>query len=171
MSDDSQVPDAPPWRQGPARLAVFALAVVISIGHVWANTVGVVSTLYQNGFHFAGFALLCALTIPAAKAGWANGKAVRTVDITIGAIVAAAAIFLVLRENAIYERGVRLQPEEWIAGFIVIIGAIELTRRATGWIIPVIIIVALSYIAVWGPHIGGVFRFAGLSWETLLFRS
>ena len=168
-------PDAPrppaPWAQGPGRLAVFVLALAISAFHIWANLVGTVSTLHQNGIHFAGFALLCAATMPAVKARWAGGVGPRTVDVLFGLTVAGAALFMVARENAVYDRGVRIAPEEWVAGIIVIVGAIELTRRATGWIIPTLIVLALTYIGWWGDLINGVFRFGGLSWETLLFRS
>jgi len=160
-----------PWRRGPFQVTVFVLAVAISLGHIWANLFGTISTFYQNGFHFAGFALLCALTLPAGKGVWAKTTPMRVVDAAFGVAVAASAIFLVLQENAIYDRGVRLIASEWIAGGIVILGAIELTRRTTGWIIPILILIALSYVGVWGSSIDGVFRFAGLSWETLMFRS
>ena len=74
-------------------------------------------------------------------------------------------------EDAIYERGVRLLPLEWVAGIILILCALELTRRVAGWFIPVLILIALSYIGWWGGEISGVFKFAGLSPETILFRS
>ena len=38
----------------------------------WMNTIGNVSTLWQNGIHFAGFTLLCALVVPAATGAWAK---------------------------------------------------------------------------------------------------
>ena len=44
-------------------------------------------------------------------------------------------------------------------------------RRLTGWIIPTLIILALTYVAWWGQFIGGVFSFPGLSVETVAFRS
>ncbi|MCB1803796.1 MAG: hypothetical protein KDJ99_01170, partial [Candidatus Competibacteraceae bacterium] len=53
----------------------------------------------------------------------------------------------------------------------VILGAIELTRRSAGLVIPVLIVLSLSYVVAWGAWIGGVFSFPGLSWETMLFRS
>ena len=65
----------------------------------------------------------------------------------------------------------KLSQLDYVLSFIVIGGAIELTRRATGWIIPILIVTALTYVVWWGPQAPGVFRFAGLSLETLLFRS
>ena len=90
---------------------------------------------------------------------------------TIGAATAGAAVHLGLAEDAIYARGVRFSTLDWIAAATVILGAIELTRRAAGLIIPILIVLALSYVVSWGAWIGGVFSFPGLSWETMFFRS
>ena len=51
------------------------------------------------------------------------------------------------------------------------IGAIELTRRLTGWVIPCLIIISITYVGWWGSMISGVFSFPGLSWESIFFRS
>lgn len=150
---------------------ITVLAVALSAGHLWMNTFGNVSTLLQNGIHFAGFALLCSLISPISPKAWATRRVVRAIDIAFGVAVALSALYLVNAEDAIYERGVRLVTTDWIAGIIVILGAIEFTRRTTGWIIPVLIIISLSYIGWWGAHIGGIFAFRGLSSETLMFRS
>lgn len=150
---------------------VSGLAVALSLGHLWMNTIGNVSTLWQNGIHFGGFALLCALVSPISNSLWANKGIIRVLDIAFGVAVALSALYLVYAEDGIYDRGVRLITLDWIAGIIVVIGAIEFTRRTTGWIIPVLIIIALSYIGFWGAHISGIFAFRGLSTETLMFRS
>jgi len=155
----------------PLKLATTLLAVGLSLGHLWMNSFGNVSTLWQNGIHFAGFALLCSLAIPITNRSWALHGAGRLGDVVFGLAVAISALYLIYAEDLIYDRGVRLTPPEWIAGTIVILGAIEYTRRTTGWIIPALIVIALSYIAVWGAHISGVFAFGGLSLETLMFRS
>lgn len=147
------------------------LAVGLSIGHLWMNSFGNVSTLWQNGIHFAGFALLCALALPVSRRAWAQHRVLRVLDILFGLAVAISALYLIYAEDLIYDRGVRLTLPEWVAGSIVILGAIEFTRRTTGWIIPVLILTALSYIGFWGAHISGVFAFGGLSTETLMFRS
>jgi len=152
-------------------LVILVVAVGISLFHIWMNTFGNVSTLFQNGFHFAGFVLLCALVSPLADADWARRRSVRALDIAFGAAVAAAALYVVLAENAIYDRGVRLIWSDWLAGVLCIIGVLEFTRRTTGWIIPVLIALALTYVTWWGQYVPGVFRFGGLSTETVLFRA
>ncbi len=150
---------------------ILVLAVGIALFHIWMNTMGTLPTLFQNGFHFAGFALLCGLVIPISKKPWAQHPAVRAMDICFGILVAIAALYIVNAENAVYDRGVRLIPLDWAMGTICILGAIEFTRRTTGIIIPILIVTALAYISWFGAYIPGVFQFEGLKLETLMFRS
>jgi TRAP transporter 4TM/12TM fusion protein len=149
----------------------LVVAVVISLAHIWMNSFGNVATLTQNGFHFAGFVLLCALVSPIADADWARIRAVRVFDIGFGLAVAAAAIYVLNAENAVYDRGVRLIWSDWLAGALCILGVLEFTRRTTGWIIPILIFLSLTYIIWWGKYVPGVFRFGGLSTETVMFRA
>ncbi len=147
---------------------LMILGVAVSLMHIWFNVVTVLPTLWQNALHFAGFALIAALVYPLRKnatIGW------RSLDILLGLLAAGSAIYLISMEDAIYARGVRMSPSEWTAGIILILSALEFTRRVAGWFIPVLILIALSYIGWWGQHIDGVFKFAGLSAETILFRS
>ncbi|MBB4305227.1 TRAP transporter 4TM/12TM fusion protein [Rhodobium orientis] len=153
--------------------AVFtAVAVAVSLFHLWANLFATLSTLWLAGVHFAGLAFLCALRFPLFHVGSRRGRnAIFALDVVFGVALAVGTIVLIASENAIYARGVHLAPHEWALAFLTIFGAIELTRRTTGWIIPVLILTALTYVTWWGDHIDGVFRFAGLSVETVVFRS
>jgi TRAP transporter 4TM/12TM fusion protein len=157
----------PEIRPEPTRLLVI-LGVAVSLLHIWFNVVSVLSSLWQNSLHFAGFALIASLVYPLRKnptLAW------RLMDVLLGLLAASSALYLIAMEDAIYARGVRLAPAEWVAGIILILCTLEFTRRVAGWFIPVLIITALSYVAWWGKHISGVFKFAGLSLETILFRS
>ena len=151
---------------------IFALGVVIAVAHVYFNTLATLSTLWQNALHYAGFGLLCALLYPLASTRSAAGRRLTlSLDLLIGIAAAICAIYMIAMEDTIYARGVRLAAPEWIAGTILILSAIEFTRRTTGWIIPALIVISLTYVVWWGDMIDGVFRFSGLSAETILFRS
>lgn len=152
-------------------LGAIGDAVLIPLGR-WFGDLSTLSTLTLCAAHFAGFAILAALRYPLARPGSpALVGVILVADVVFGLAVAASAFGLVASENAIYARGVRLAPHEWAMAGIVVFGAIELTRRTTGWIIPILIVVAVSYPVVWGNMIPGVFRFAGLSLETVTFRA
>ncbi|MCK5914160.1 MAG: TRAP transporter fused permease subunit, partial [Desulfuromusa sp.] len=118
--------------------------------------------------HFAGFALIAALVYPFKKGGSVGWRAS---DILLGLLAAGSAVYMIGMEDAIYARGVSMSKVEWVVGIILILCALEFTRRVAGWFIPVLIIIALTYIGWWGPLVPGVFKFAGLSAETILFRS
>ncbi len=151
--------------------AILVFGVVLALIHVYFNIFGVLSGLWRNAIHFAGFAFMCALIYPAFQGSFAKSRVFKTFDIAFGLLVAASALYLISAEDAVYARGVRLSPLEWAAGGILILGALEYTRRTTGWIIPIMIVLALTYVGWWGDNISGVFRFAGLKPETILFRS
>ncbi len=169
-SDEVESPVRP--RTGLVGRLAFGLGVVIALWHLYANTYGTLPTLWQNALHFAGFALLCTLVFPAVRLDSSSGRlAVLWFDGLLGILVALAAVHVAFAEDAIFARGVNLAPLDWVAGIVVILGAIEFTRRTTGWIIPVLIFLGLSYITWLGPWLPGTFSFGGLSLETILFRT
>ncbi len=152
----------------PESKVILILGIAVSLLHIWFNVFSVLPSLWQNSLHFAGFALIAAWIYPLRKEPtliW------RIPDIILGVVAASSALYMISMEDAIYARGVRLDQTEWIAGILLILCALEFTRRVAGWFIPVLILVALSYVGWWGTEIPGVFKFAGLSAETILFRS
>lgn len=160
-------------RDGPILGAViFWVGIALSLAHIYFNTRGTLSTLWMSAWHFAGLGFMCALLYPLVHLKDKRGqRALLGFDVAVGVAIAVAAVFLISQENAIYDRGVRLSTANWIAGVFIIVAAIEMTRRTTGWIIPVLIILAMTYVTWWGELIGGIFKFRGLSPETILFRS
>ena len=149
------------------RLA-YVLGIVLALLHLYFNTLGTMSELWVSAIHFGGFGLLCALMIPMNSSG---GRWTITVDYMIGLVAVACAAYLMLFETALYDRGVHFITSDWVAAVLAIAVALELTRRTTGWFIPVLIIIALTYVFWWGKYLGGIFNFPGLSLETVLFRS
>ena len=156
----------------PTGRLIYWAGVLFALAHIYFNTLGTLSELWVSAIHFSGFALICALMIPAFKATTAGGRRLAlTFDIAIGLVAIACTVYLILFEDALYDRGVNFVTSDWVVSFIAIAIALELTRRTTGWFIPSLIVVALTYVFWWGPYIDGIFGFAGLSLETVMFRS
>ncbi len=151
--------------------AVYILGIGISLMHIYFNIIKVLPGLWQNSLHYSGFAILCVLLYPFTQKASDRSPFLLGVDVFLGILAAAAAIYMISMEDAIYARGVRLSSTEWIAGTILILSALEFTRRTTGWIIPILILLALTYVGWWGSLLSGVFKFSGLTTETILFRS
>ncbi|MFV0367153.1 MAG: TRAP transporter permease, partial [Hyphomicrobiaceae bacterium] len=154
-------------------------AIVIAFGawHVATNLLLLEPGIWQNAIHFGGFALLAAILEPAVKRLRDNRAAI-WIDALYGLLILAATMWLAWAQDGIYARtmenigsGWNLTPLDWACGLIVILGAIDLTRRLTGWIIPVLVLLSLGYILFIGEYLPGVFRTASLPPADVLFRS
>ncbi|MEM7024851.1 MAG: TRAP transporter fused permease subunit, partial [Pseudomonadota bacterium] len=167
MSDDS-VTDV----RARLRPLITVIGVSVSLMHIYFNTLSTISELYVSALHFAGLGLLCALIYPLTRPVGRSGQwVVLAIDVMIGLLAVAAAIHLILGEVPLYRRGQTFSLGDWLFSIVAVVLAIEFVRRTTGWIIPIMILVALTYVGWWGKYVPGVFRFPGLTWETVLFRS
>lgn len=155
-----------PRPQPLGRLGI-AFAVMVAAAHLWANAIATLPELQAAGFHFGLFAVLCVMLFPVS----ANRMRRLAIDGSIATAAIGAALYLYFAEDALYARGVEFIQSDWVAAAVAILIVLELARRTTGWTVPVLTALALAYVVVWGPLVPGAFSFAGLSWETLLFRS
>ncbi|EKO3408053.1 TRAP transporter permease [Vibrio fluvialis] len=158
--------DAFPW----VTKTIAVLGVLLSLAHIWFNTFSTLPELWISATHFAGFAMICALWYPA-NIRWRDSKVALGVDVMIALAALACLIYIPLAEDALYARGVKFVTSDWVFAIMAIVIAIEMIRRTMGWFIPILIIVCLSYVVLWGKWAGGIFHFPGLSMETLLYRS
>lgn len=155
----------------------IAFAAVFGVWHILTNVYLNEPGLWQNAIHFGGFAFLAAITIsPFGRR--ANSPFAWAFDLTYATAVAASAMWIAGAENVIYERslavtgqGWQLSWVDWTAGLILIFACVDLSRRVSGWVIPILVILALSYILFLGSSMPGVFRAASLPIDDVLFRS
>ncbi|MBO6561162.1 MAG: TRAP transporter fused permease subunit [Nisaea sp.] len=159
-----------------SRLAIL-FAAAFGIWHIATNVYLNEPGLWQNAIHFGGFAFLAAITLsPFGRR--ANTPLAWTIDLAYATAIAASAMWVAGAENYIYERslavtgqGWQLNWVDWTAGFILIFGAIDLSRRVSGWVIPILVILSACYILFLGSYMPGVFRAASLPLDDVLFRS
>lgn len=161
---------------GPRQL-ILIFALVFAIWHVLTNVYLTEPGLWQNAIHFGGFAFLASVTYSPwgkrSNEGWAWGF-----DVIYGLVVAASALWVAYGKAGLYERSLAVTGQgwqftvlDWAAGLIVIFACIDLSRRVAGWIIPILIVLALSYILFLGTMLPGVFRSASLPLDDVLFRT
>ena len=154
-----------------------SLIVVFGLWHIATNLYLNEPGSWQNCIHFGGFALIAAISSPTFRfekdRAWAIG-----LDVLYGLLVFASACWIAYAEDGLYTRTLATTGQswqltffDWAAGLIAIFAAIDLTRRLTGWIIPVLIVVAMSYILFLGEVLPGAFRAASLPLSDVLFRS
>ena len=165
MSDATIPPEEVEHRPG----WLTFLAAGIAVLHLYFNSFSPLSELWTSMLHFGLLGLLTALVIPARKA-W-TGKVARAFDIALGVIVFVACVYLIFGEDGFYARGQSFVLWDWVFVILAVGCALELTRRTTGLVIPILAILALTYTAWWGRFVYGVFHFPGLTWETVLYRA
>ncbi|MGM0570545.1 TRAP transporter permease [Marinobacter sp.] len=166
-------------KEAPERLehpvigrVIFALGVGIALTHLWFNTFSTLSELWTSALHFGLFGLLCALAMPLVRSERAGvQRTVFWVDLVLGLAALGCALYLIGFEDALYDRGVVFSTADWVVSVVAVVLVLEFARRTTGWFIPCLCIVALTYVAWWGQYVDGVFNFPGLTWETVLYRS
>ncbi|AXI48332.1 C4-dicarboxylate ABC transporter permease [Sulfitobacter sp. SK012] len=157
--------------------AVFGFALLFAIWHVLTNVYLTEPGLWQNAIHFAGFAFLASVTLsPWGKKS--NQTWAWVIDILYGLLVASAALWVAWAESGLYERslavtglGWQFTAIDWAAGILLIFACIDLSRRVSGWVIPILIGLSLSYILFLGTMLPGVFRSASLPLNDVLFRT
>lgn len=151
---------------------VFWVGIATSLAHLYFNTLGTLSELWTSAIHFGTFGFLCALSFPLiATRKRGLQRALLPIDMVIGLLAVLSVAYLIWNEQQLFERGVTFLWRDWVVSILGIVLAIEFTRRTTGWLIPVLIIISLTYVAWWGRYVGGVFQFPGLTVETVLFRN
>ncbi|SER01944.1 TRAP transporter, 4TM/12TM fusion protein [Amphritea atlantica] len=151
---------------------IYWAGVAFALVHIYFNTLSTVSELWVSAIHFGGFALLCALMVPMMRCNTSAGRRITLIlDILLGCAAIACTLYLIGFEDALYARGVKFDDLDWVFSLCAIFIALEMARRTTGWFIPCMILVALTYVFWWGQYIDGIFGFPGLSLETLLYRS
>ena len=136
----------------------FRWAVVLfALFHVYNNWFTAVSELWFAAIHFGGFGALCAMSFhrPGAAAlfsGWRNA-----VNILFALLALSIPAYYILFEDALYVRESEFIASDYIFSAMAVILAMEFTRRTTGWFMPMLIAVSLSYILFLGQYVPGVF--------------
>ncbi|MCP5420722.1 MAG: TRAP transporter fused permease subunit [Gammaproteobacteria bacterium] len=173
MNTDDDSTTTVQWQAEPSLVGriVFWFGVLLSLTHLYFNTFATLPELWTSSIHFAGFGFLCVLLFPLRKTTQGRrAPGTLAIDLTIGCLAMICAAYLILAEDAFYQRGSSFIFSDWLFSLLCIAIAIEFTRRTTGWLIPVLIVLSLTYVIGWGRWVGGVFNFPGLTAETVLFR-
>jgi TRAP transporter 4TM/12TM fusion protein len=148
---------------------IFVYAIAISIFHFWINIWGGISDLWFNAAHFSLLASLGYLTFKASK--YSSDERVSIIDIILALLSASVVIYMMLFEESLYANsmGQMRTSDIFMTGMAMFL-AIEMVRRATGVIIPALILVCVGYILWFGQYISGVFAFGGMSVERFFYR-
>jgi TRAP transporter 4TM/12TM fusion protein len=84
--------------------------------------------------------------------------------------ILSTSIYLILFEEALHARNEVPNIFDLVFAGLAILLAIELARRTSGYIIPALAILLLSYVLWWGRLIEGIFSFRGMTLPRVLYR-
>jgi len=148
---------------------IFIYAILISVFHFYENIWGGMSNLWFNAAHFSLLASLGFLTHRVSK--HSNQEIVPIYDLLLAVLASSVVVYMMLHEQSLYTVAhSNMRPFDLIYAVLSILLAIEILRRTTGYIIPVMILIAIGYILYFGKFLTGVFAFGGMSVERFLYR-
>ena len=129
---------------GAARIVVYALAVVTSLFHLYA-AYEVVPAPVLRTIHVALVLGLFFLSFPASRGpttriGWW--------DWLLCGVSFATAAYLVIGGDALYDRATVPNTTDLVVGAVVLALVLEAVRRASGWIMPLVVCLFLAYAAL-----------------------
>jgi TRAP transporter 4TM/12TM fusion protein len=145
------------------------IAAGVAAFHIWANTFGDLSDLWRNALHLSLLGFLGFILYPGIKKKKPH-KALVIVNFALAFALLSTSIYLVLFENALHDRNEVPVLADLIFAGIAVILAIELARRTSGYVIPILALAFLSYVLWWGRHVEGIFSFRGMNLSRVLYR-
>lgn len=161
----------------PVEWSVAVFAVLFGLWHIATSLFINEQTIWQNAIHFGGFALLASV-VHTGFQRQSRSQSALIADLVYGLLIVAACIWVASSVDRIYEETLSVTGQswqfnlgDWIAGLFLLFAAIDLSRRVSGWVIPILILLSLAYILFLGEHLPGVFRAASLPLSDVLFRS
>jgi len=147
----------------------FVYAIFISIFHFYINIQGGLSDLWFNAAHFSFLASLGFLTYKASR--YSNKDYVTILDIGLSILALVPFFYLVAFEESLYQvANGTMRFWDLTIAVVAVILSIEIVRRTTGIIIPLIMLTCIGYILYFGKLMTGVFAFAGMTPERFLYR-
>lgn len=153
MSDEQ----AAPWPK-PLWLALGAASIAF---HLWLIFSGLVPNLISRPLHMA-------LAVPWVMFVCKGGLISRGLGWALGAGGIAVCIWLAITHRALDDQYGALQGNVQIAAALLVLACvIEMARRAIGWPLPLIAVLALVY-GLYGQHIPGELGHPGLPVESFL---
>ncbi|HET9490550.1 MAG TPA: TRAP transporter permease [Methylomirabilota bacterium] len=135
-----------------ARWMIGALAVALSIFHLWAGAFGAFESMLQRTVHLMTLLALCFLTVPCSPR--LPARVAERIDLPLGLLALAIDAYLIVEHDRIVRREWYYGPMttlDVLFGALTIVLVLEAARRTTGWPLPTIAGAFVLY-ALLGNH-------------------
>ena len=155
--------------------AVFILLLLIALFHLAVNTFWNLSELWRNSLHLGLLGAAGFLLYPARRQGDHRPAGRLTgwgwlLNALPALLILSTSFYLILFENALHDRAEIPILPDLIAAAVAVLLTLELNRRTTGWVMPVLALVFASYVLYWGRFMEGSLYFRGFTPMRFLYR-
>src|SRR5690606_18565680 len=158
-------------RLSPTRGRIVALVVAITsataaLFHMYSAGVSPFTALVQRPIHLALMAILGFLGVGVQKSAVADGRstllsrASGVLGWVLAGLTVAGCVYLALENQELVARAGNPTTMDLVWGGITIVLVLELARRATGWGLVSICVLALAY-GLAGPYLPGILAHRG----------
>lgn len=148
---------------------VYFLCVIISLFHIWVNTMGVITTIFQNALHMASMLMLVFLIYPARKNSPRDSFSVGDLILSILSLLVGLYILRYFYVVHFEQFSVPVFRDVFF-GTLTLILLIEGARRTSGLLIPILAIIFSLYTLWFGKFIPGAFFFRGTTFQRFVYR-
>lgn len=146
----------------PVTIAITAVAVAISLYHMWTAYFGTPPVLVHRSIHVAMMLALGFALYPPTRN--ATRSKIPFYDLILIALSVATAVYVYMNYDDIVRRaGVPTMWDVIMAGILVLL-VLEAARRISGWALPVLGVLFVLY-SVYGRQVPGMFRHRGYDWD------
>ena len=139
------------------------IAVALGLFQLYTALFGVFTAMWQRSIHLAFGFLLVFIT----SASGRKNRALVVWDVLLSLLGVMTAVYIVFNFDDIIARFGSPSTADLVWGAIAIILVLEITRRATGWVLPALGLVFIIY-AYLGPYMPGVFMHRGYDLERII---
>ncbi|MEA2014138.1 MAG: TRAP transporter permease [Thermodesulfobacteriota bacterium] len=153
--------------EGPAESIIYWFAIATSLFHLWVNTIGIMPEIQRNAVHYSLILFMGYILYPMSKK---HADKTFKIDIFLAILSFAVGFYLVLFEDALHVRNEVPILGDLIFAGIAIILMVEITRRTSGYLIPILSLLFLMYALFLGKYFNGLWHFPGVNLERILYR-
>ncbi len=144
--------------KGFMAILITIIAISASVFHLYTALVGAFFALTQRSIHWIFMSVLIFLLYPASRKK--GQEKLKLYDVVLALLSIAGGLYILVdMENIVNRAGAPTQLDI-ILGIIMVLIVLEATRRAVGWVLPIVAITALVY-AYFGPYMPGLLKHRG----------
>jgi len=152
---------------GRMNRVIYWFAILTSLFHLWVSTIGILPEIQRNAIHFGLILFMGFIMYPLSKK---NAQKTIRLDLFLAILSVVVAFYLVFFEDALHARNEQPLTTDLIFAAIAIVLMIEITRRTSGYLIPIMATFFLMYALFLGNYFSGLMNFSGVTLERLLYR-